>query len=125
MEQKKKTLKEWLKEHKTELMIAGITVVGGVLIVKNWDWFKGLMKRSSFEEISVFERDLPDCVIQEATEMVLPQNVIKIDVCEHKRLLAGGRKASLSKIQEALEKGIELAEHETIVSAHQRCRAVA
>lgn len=125
MEQKKKTLRDWLKEHKAKLIIAGITVVGGVLIVKNWDLFKGLMKKASFEEIAVGEKGLQDYLIQEAPEMVLPQNVIKIDVREHKRLLASGHKASLSKIQEALEKGIELAEHETLVSAHQRCRAVA
>ena len=27
----------WVKAHKTELIIAGVTVVGAVLVVKNWD----------------------------------------------------------------------------------------
>ena len=34
----------WVKAHKTELIIAGVTVVGTVLVVKNWDSIKGLFK---------------------------------------------------------------------------------
>lgn len=34
----------WVKNHKTELIIAGITVVGTVLVVKEWDSIKGLFK---------------------------------------------------------------------------------
>ena len=34
----------WVKAHKTELIIAGVTVVGMVLAVKNLDSIKGLFK---------------------------------------------------------------------------------
>lgn len=34
----------WVKAHKTKLIIAGVTVVGTVLVVKNWDSIKGLFK---------------------------------------------------------------------------------
>lgn len=34
----------WVKAHKTELIIVGITTVGAVLVVKNWDSIKGLFK---------------------------------------------------------------------------------
>lgn len=34
----------WVKAHKTELIIAGVTVVGTVIVVKNWDSIKGLFK---------------------------------------------------------------------------------
>lgn len=34
----------WVKAHKTELIIAGVTVVGTVLVVKNWDSIKGMFK---------------------------------------------------------------------------------
>lgn len=34
----------WVKDHKTELIIAGITVVGTVRVVKKWDSIKGLLK---------------------------------------------------------------------------------
>lgn len=34
----------WVKAHKTKLIIAGVTVVGTVLVVKNCDLIKGLFK---------------------------------------------------------------------------------
>lgn len=35
---------DWIKAHKTELAIAGVTIVGTILVVKNWDAIKGLFK---------------------------------------------------------------------------------
>lgn len=34
----------WVKAHKKELIITGVTVVGTVLVVKNWDSIKDLFK---------------------------------------------------------------------------------
>ena len=34
----------WVKAHKTELIIAGVTIVGTVLVVRNWDSIKGMFK---------------------------------------------------------------------------------
>lgn len=56
----------WVKAHKTELIIAGVTVVGTVLVVKNWDSIKGLFR--------VTESVVPDVVKIEpvAEEIVVP-----------------------------------------------------
>ena len=32
----------WVKAYKRELFMAGVTIVGTVLVVKNWDSIKGL-----------------------------------------------------------------------------------
>ena len=40
MEENKKGFITWVKAHKNELIIAGVTVVGTVLVVKNWDSIK-------------------------------------------------------------------------------------
>ena len=36
----------WVKAHKTELIIAGVTVVGTVLVAKNWDSIKTFIRSS-------------------------------------------------------------------------------
>ena len=56
----------WVKAHKTELIIAGVTVVGTVLVVKNWNSIKGLFK--------VTKSAVPDTVKTEpvAEEIVVP-----------------------------------------------------
>lgn len=43
----KKSLLTWVKEHKTELIIIGVTAVGTVLVVKNWDSIKGVFKSTN------------------------------------------------------------------------------
>lgn len=42
----KKSLLTWAKEHKTELILLGVSAVGTVLVVKNWDTIKGVFKSS-------------------------------------------------------------------------------
>jgi hypothetical protein len=39
-----KTFLQWVKEHKTELIVAGVTIVGTVLVIKNWDSIKGMFQ---------------------------------------------------------------------------------
>ena len=34
----------WVKEHKTKLIITGVAIFGTVLVVKNWDSIKGMFK---------------------------------------------------------------------------------
>ena len=43
----KKSLLTWVKEHKTELIIFGVTAVGTILVIKNWDSIKGVFKSSN------------------------------------------------------------------------------
>ena len=45
--EEKKSLLTWVKEHKTELIILGVTAVGTILIVKNFDSIKGVFKPSN------------------------------------------------------------------------------
>ena len=45
--EEKKPLLTWVKEHKTELIILGVTAVGTILIVKNFDSIKGVFKPSN------------------------------------------------------------------------------
>ena len=65
----------WVKANKTELIIAGVTVVGTVLIVKNWDSIKGMFK--------VTEAVVPDIARMEpvAEEIVVP--IISSDILEN------------------------------------------
>lgn len=42
--EEKKTASQWIKENKKELFFIGVTVVGAVLVVKNWDTIKGNFK---------------------------------------------------------------------------------
>ena len=42
--EEKKTASQWVKENKKELVFIGVTVVGTILVVKNWDTIKGILK---------------------------------------------------------------------------------
>lgn len=80
----------WVKAHKTELIIAGVTVVGTVLVVKNWDTIKGLFKgtKSVVPDIVKIEPvakeiGVPDIVKIEpvAKEIVVP--IISNDILDN------------------------------------------
>lgn len=45
--EEKKSLLTWVKEHKTELIILGVTAVGTILVFNNWDSIKGVFKSSN------------------------------------------------------------------------------
>lgn len=45
--EERKHLLTWVKEHKTELIILGVTAVGTILVIKNWDSIKGVFKSSN------------------------------------------------------------------------------
>ena len=114
----------WIKAHKSELIIAGgvvLTTVGAILLVDNWDAVKSLMVGEP-----KIKPSRPLNVVTEVTAAPVAENtpVLKIiDVREHLRNLPQGHHPSVWKIAEAAESGIELAENQTIVSAHPRCYA--
>ena len=114
----------WVKAHKTELIIAGgavLTTVGAILLVENWESAKGLFQAET--------KITPSHPLNIATEVptipaVESDPILRIiDVKEHLRNLPQGHHPSVWKIAEAAESGIELAENQTIVSAHPRCYA--
>ena len=114
----------WVKAHKTELIIAGsamLTTVGAILLVENWKSVKGLFQSET--------KITPSHPLNLATEVptvpaVKSDPILRIiDVKGHLRNLPQGHHPSIRKIAEAAESGIELAENQTIVSAHPRCYA--
>ena len=114
----------WVKAHKTELIIAGsamLPTVGAILLVENWESVKGLFQSET--------KITPSHPLNLATEVptvpaVESDPILRIiDVRGHLRNLPQGHHPSIRKIAEAAESGIELAENQTIVSAHPRCYA--
>lgn len=114
----------WVKAHKTELIIASgavLTTVGAILLVDNWESVKGLFQAKT--------KITPSRSLNVVTEVptiptVESEPILRIiDVREHLRNLPRGHHPSVLKIAEAAESGIELAENQTIVSAHPRCYA--
>ena len=114
----------WIKAHKTELIIAGgvvLTTVGAILLVDNWESVKGL-----FQTEAKITPSRPLNVVTEVptAPAVESEPILRIiDVREHLRNLPQGHHPSVWKIAEAAESGIQLADNQTIVSAHPRCYA--
>lgn len=113
----------WVKEHKTEIIIVGFTIAGTILAIKNWENVKGAIKEQllwkcvSSTDTST-KLDVTD--ITDFVDAVQVPIIMISDVREHKRNLQPGYHPSASKIAEAIERGIELADNQTLVSAHQR-----
>ena len=114
----------WVKAHKTELIIASgavLTTVGAILLVDNWETVRGMFQTEA--------KITPSRTINVVTEVptvpaVESEPILRIiDVREHLCNLPQGHHPSVWKIAEAAESGIELAENQTIVSAHPRCSA--
>ena len=120
MENEKKTFMDWIKEHKKELIIAGIGIASIITIIvgiKNhktleeaWAFLKKLVEKTpetvpSIKSVLVTEvapvKDIVDINI--ATADRIPH-----DVTEHLRNLPEGWKASAEKIATAAEHGYEL-----------------
>ncbi len=114
----------WVKAHKSKLIIAGgvvLTTVGTILLVDNWDAIKGFMVGETKIKPS---RQLNVVTEVPTVPAVESEPILRIiDVREHLRNLPQGHHPSVWKIAEAAESGIELAENQTIVSAHPRCYA--
>lgn len=114
----------WVNSHKTELIIAGsvvLTTVSAIFLADNWESIKGIVIKDSQTT-----PPLPLDAISEVPTIpaVESEPILKIvDVREHLRTLPFGHHPSSAKLAEAAEIGIELAENQTIVSAHPRCYA--
>lgn len=64
----------WVKAHKTELIIAGVTVVGTVLVVKKWDSIKGLFKAT---EVVVPDIAKIDPVAEEIVAPIISNDILE------------------------------------------------
>lgn len=117
---KENKLTSWVKSHKTELLFAGgiaLTTVGAIFLIDGWVTAKSLLEEAK-EPLPQPVGDVTNLSIIPAVDSV--PGLRKVDVREHLRTLPQGQHPSMWKLAEAAESGIELAENQTIVSAHPR-----
>lgn len=131
MKNKKKNFKNWVKEHKTELIFAGVsvsvilTVILGVknqdMLEETWNSFRKLGGKEEKKELFVdamlgSEIDEIPNIVDMGTNMMgrTPHNVDR-----HIRNLHEGWKASAEKIATAAEQGYNLLPGQTWVEAYR------
>ncbi|MBO4687505.1 MAG: hypothetical protein J5636_03250 [Clostridiales bacterium] len=127
----KKTFVEWVKKHKKELIVAGVSIVALISVII------GIKNRKELEDTWSSLRKLlektPESVpvkrMISVTESVpvkagleinfVTNNKIPHDVAEHLRNLPEGWKASAEKIATAAEHGYNLLPGQTWVEAYR------
>lgn len=131
----KHKLVDWVKAHKKQLLIAGISftaIIGIIIGLKNKEDVKGLWEalenslsktpKKPSESVAIVQTAPP--VIEEAIPARLytsPQE--PFDVSQHIRNLSGGRHHSVEKAAEAAALGIDLLPHQTLVDTYTKCAA--
>lgn len=131
MAEKKAKLWLWVKAHKKQLLIAGlsITAIAAILIgVKNKEALASLWKElnAKIDQAPVLDMKEPlemisDPVVESVNstrEYTLPNTPVKVD--RHLRTLSGGRQHSAAKAAEAAQLGIELLPNQTIVDSYTK-----
>lgn len=140
MEERKKGFIEWIKVHKNELLIAGISItaiIAAVLgyqnresIIALWDTLKKALQKTSVNELPVISTvpkvdainptavNTVEVVIEPVAKAVrsLPQN--PFEVTDHIRNLPEGWRASAGKIATAAEHGYKLLPGQTWVERY-------
>lgn len=118
---------QWIKEHKKQLIIAGISIgalIAIVLGIKNREAIKGLWnslrkvaEKPTVAATKVVPIEAPTPVVEDVVTVVVQHHEnIPHDVAKHLRNLPLGQHASAEKIATALENGFELAEGQTWVT---------
>lgn len=129
----RKGLIRWIKEHKTELIIAGFSIAALILLVlgiKNREALKAIWDslRSSVNQPTTRAEEI---VTNGNVEIVPPLEVIApssqpvsdsfpFEVSKHVRTLSEGRHASPEKIASALENGFALSDGQTWVKTYMK-----
>ncbi len=146
----RKGIIQWIKEHKQELIIAGVSITTILLIVVGIkkreeiaEWLKSLkgivkqpMQKSSPKEVfveSVIETPKLEGVVSEVSAFAEPIQVDEaispvlsgpesypFEVSSHIRNLPQGQHASPEKVAEALENGITLLDGQTLVDSYMK-----
>ena len=135
MEEKKTDFLGWVKQHKKQLILAGISisvVIGIILGAKNKEVLEELwatLRKSTKNELH------PEFKTTFLTQTVLPENDVlltprhytlpqePVDVCMHIRTLTGGRVHSAEKAAEAKALGILLLPNQTLVDPYTKYAA--
>lgn len=142
MEEQKKGLLAWVKAHKQELIIAGISaaaLITIILCIKNRDSIKALWKslrraiEESLDEVSEVSQKTTEKIVQSSVTVTDAINSTEIpvinttrpiqnpfEVTDHIRNLHEGCRASAKKITEAENMGIILQPGQTLVDAYTK-----
>lgn len=135
MEKEKTDFLGWVKQHKKQLILAGISisvVIGIILGARNKDVLEELwaiLKKSAksesqpeFKTISHTQTVLPENeVLISPRNYTLPQE--PVNVCMHIRTLTDGRVHSAAKAAEAEALGILLLPNQTLVDPYTKYAA--
>ena len=128
----RKSLIRWIKGHKKQLIIAGISIGTLILIIlgiKNraaikavWDSLKGVVKHptaKAAEEVAKVVTDIPPAPASEnVTAVVSNSETLPFEVSRHIRNLPDGWHASPEKVAEALKNSIILMDGQTWVDSY-------
>ena len=128
----RKSLIRWIKGHKKQLIIAGISIGTLILIIlgiKNraaikavLDTLKGVVKHptaKAAEEVAKVVTDIPPAPASEiVTAVVSNSETLPFEVSRHIRNLPDGWHASPEKVAEALKNSIILMDGQTWVDSY-------
>lgn len=64
---------QWVKEHKTVLFVAGASVLGAIVVAKNWDAIKGLFKTSESAPCAI---EKAATAVKETVVPTIPKDVL-------------------------------------------------
>ena len=107
--------KTWIKNHKTELIVAGgaiLTTLGAIALL---DTYILNSKKMVLPPPTMINEEV------HAVPVVESEPIIKTTwVRMHPRNLPSGHHPSVNKLLEATEFGVELTENQTLVSAYSR-----
>ncbi|MGI6063562.1 hypothetical protein [Blautia sp.] len=125
----------WVKDHKKQLLIAGISVtavIGIIIGLKNKEAIKELWENLE-NSLSKTTEKLPESITIVKTDPQVIEEVIPVrlytspqetfDVSQHIRNLSGGRHHSIEKAAEAAALGIDLLPHQTLVDTYTKFAA--
>ena len=129
MENEKKTFVDWIKAHKKELIIAGVSIVAiiaAVIGIKNhkdlekaWASLRKIVEKT-LKTIPV-KKTVPvtgDVPVKKIVD-IIPAEKVPHDVVEHLRNLPEGWRASEQKIATAAEHGYNLLPGQTWVESYK------
>lgn len=137
MEEKKKTFVIWIKKHKSQLIIAGISVTAVIALIlgsKNyealedmWILLKKLVEKAPEKAIFVAEPQVPKTPPNPDVSIInaIQKEQFQHSVSEHIRNLHDGWNASQNKIAMAMERGYILKPGQTWVVAYTKGKKVA
>lgn len=135
MDENKKGFISWVKTHKKQLLIAGISVtaiIGIIIGLKNKECIKELREYLE-NSLSKTPEKLPESITIVQTALPTIEEVIPVreytspqepfDVSQHIRNLSGGRHHSIEKAAEAAALGVDLLPHQTLVDTYTKYAA--